>query len=63
MTQIHLPVKALCISKSIKSSLIKRFEPRHLIFNNVVYATSKASDQPVHMRSLISAFASRFNIL
>ena len=25
--------------------------------------TSKASDQPAHMRSLISAFASRLNIL
>ena len=39
------------------------FEPRHEISNNVVCATSKASDQPVHMRSLIRAFASRLNIL
>ena len=38
-------------------------EPRHEISNNVVYATSKASDQPAHMRSLIRAFASRLNIL
>ena len=38
-------------------------EPRHEIFNNVVCATSKASDQPAHMRSLIRAFASRLNIL
>ena len=30
------------------------FEPRREISNNVVCATSKASDQPVHMRSLIS---------
>ena len=29
------------------------FEPRHEISNNVVCATSKASDQPAHMRSLI----------
>ena len=29
----------------------------------VVCATSKASDQPAHMRSLIRAFASRLNIL
>ena len=28
-------------------------EPRHEISNNVVYATSKGSDQPVHTRSLI----------
>ena len=31
--------------------------------NNVVCATSKTSDQPAHMRSLIRAFASRLNIL
>ena len=29
------------------------------ISNNVVCATSKVSDQPAHMRSLIRAFASR----
>ena len=39
------------------------FEPGHDIFNNVVCATSKASDQPAHMRSLIRAFACRLNIL
>ena len=38
-------------------------EPWHEISNNVACATSKASDQPVHMRSLIRAFASRLNIL
>ena len=35
----------------------------HKIANNVVCATSKASDQPAHMRSLIRAFASRLRIL
>ena len=34
-------------------------EPVHEISNNVVCATSKASDQPAHTRSLIRAFASR----
>ena len=29
---------------------------------NVVYATSKTSDQPAHTRSLIRAFASRLSI-
>ena len=38
------------------------FEPRHEISNNVVCATSKASDQPEHTCSLIRAFASRLNI-
>ena len=33
------------------------------ISNNVVCATSKDPDQPVHTRSLIRAFASRLNIL
>ena len=39
------------------------YEPRHENSNNVVCATSKASDQPAHTRSLIRAFASRMNIL
>ena len=34
----------------------------HEISNNVVYITSKASDQPAHTRSLIRTFASRLNI-
>ena len=38
-------------------------EPWHGISNNVVCATSKASDQPAHTRSLVRAFASRLNIL
>ena len=38
-------------------------EPVHEISNNVVFATSKASDQPAHMRRLIRAFASRLTIL
>ena len=38
-------------------------EPMHEISNNVVCATSKASDQPVHRGSLIRAFASRLHIL
>ena len=41
----------------------KLIEPWHEISNNVVWATSNASDQPAHMRSLIRAFASRLNIL
>ena len=33
-------------------------QPVHEIFNKLVCATSKASDQPAHTRSLIRAFAS-----
>ena len=40
-----------------------KIEPVHEISNNVVCATSKASDQPAHTRSLIRAFASRLSIL
>ena len=32
-------------------------EPVHEVSNNVVCASSKSSDQPAHMRSLIRAFA------
>ena len=50
-----------CNSDKILAS--KVYEPWHEISNNVVCATSKAPDQPAHTRSLISAFASRLNIL
>ena len=51
-------------SSDLKSTTnILLFEPVHEISNNVVCATSKASDQPAHMRSLISAFASRLSSL
>ena len=39
------------------------YEQVHEISNDVVCATSKASDQPAHTRSLIRAFASRLSIL
>ena len=39
------------------------YEPRHEVSNNVVCATSKASDQPAHKRSLVRAFASHLNII
>ena len=38
-------------------------EPQHEISNNVVCGTSKASDQPAHMHSLIRALAGPSNIL
>ena len=38
-------------------------KPVHEISNNVVCATSKASGQPAHTRSLIRADASRLSIL
>ena len=43
--------------------IISLNEPLHEISNNVVCATSRASDQPAHTRSLIRAFASHLNIL
>ena len=45
------------------SNLHLLYEPRHEMSSNVVSATSKASDQPAHLRSLIRAFASRLHIL
>ena len=50
---------------SIKLNVEKEtvFEAQHEIPNNVVCATSKVSDQPARLRSLIRAFASLLNIL
>ena len=46
-----------------KRHMPESYEPVHEISNNVVCATSKASDQPAHTRCLIRAFACRLNIL
>ena len=46
-----------------RSLCAKVYEPRHEVSNNVVCATSKASDKPAHSHSLIRAFASRLNII
>ena len=51
--------ETFCGCAGIPNSL---YEPVHEISNNVVCATSKASDQPAHTRSLIRVFASRMNI-
>ena len=53
----------LISTKNLCAGLKHTCEPRHEISNNVLCATSKGSDQPAHMRSLIRAFASRLNIL
>ena len=47
----------------VQQIIILKPEPVHEISNNVLCGTSKASDQPAHMRSLIIAFASRLTIL
>ena len=49
--------------KSTHYAETKKNEPVHEISNNLVCATSKASDQPAHTRSLIRAFASRLSVL
>ena len=51
------------VKKKRISEIQNKFEPAHEISNNVVCATSKASDQPAHTRSLIRAYASRFSKL
>ena len=59
----HFQGKVLLNSEIVLliSSII--IEPVHEISNNVVCATSKASDQPAHTDSLIRVFASRLSIL
>ena len=58
-------VRSHCVrvQSSVKLSTPIIIEPVHEISNNLVCATSKASDQPAHTRSLIRAFASRLSIL
>ena len=58
--QFNPPCSVRCLGLTFCSIII---EPRHEISNNVVCVTSKGSDQPAHVRSLIRAFASRLNIL
>ena len=61
---IRLPSIYLNIIFSVPTLPIEiKFEPVHEISNNVVCATSKASDQAAHTCSLIRAFASRLSIL
>ena len=58
---VFILLESLCPHYDIERT--KEYEPWHGISNNVVFGTSKASDQPAHTRSLIRAFASRLNIL
>ena len=53
----------ISLQDTMSSDKNKTNESQHEISNNVVYATSKASDQPAHMHSLIRAFASPLEIL
>ena len=53
----------VCMEYILRARCIIIIEPQHEISNNVVCATSKASDQPAHTRSLIRDFASHLNIL
>ena len=50
------------VGKELNATKIK-IEPVHEISNNLLCATSNASDQPAQTRSLIRAFASRLSIL
>ena len=65
LVRIHLPVNSRDTVARLNGSgrVVRINEPRHEIPNNVVCATSKASDQPVRTRSLIRTFAIRLNIL
>ena len=55
--------RELALPKLECTVAVTTYEPRHVISNIVMCATSKASDQPAHTRSLIRAFSSRLNIL
>ena len=50
-------------NQNFRELYCRTYEPQHEISDNVVYVTSKGSDQPEHMHSLIRAFASRYECL
>ena len=58
-----LSVSTLVKMSNCWKSHAAALEPVHGISYNVVCATSKASDQPAHTRSLIKDFTSRLSIL
>ena len=64
---MNIKVAAFTVSEKSrytnKIAKVNKIEPVHEISNNVVYATSKSSDQPAHTRRLVRAFASRLSIL
>ena len=55
--------RGLGVGVSLKMKRTEIYEPVHEISNNVVCATSTASDHPAHKCNLIGAFASRLSIL
>ena len=59
----HVPGKNLVGTRLKKMITVTKYEPQHEIFNNVVCAISKGSDQPAHTHILIRAFGSHWNIL
>ena len=63
MSQKLLKAMLELLKSMLKPNTSIIFEPVHEISNNVVYATSKSSDQPALTRSLIRAYASRLSIL
>ena len=62
-TNCEYTVFIICLAVTYVHTIKGIIEPVHEISNNVVCATSKASDQPAHTRSLIRAFACCLNIL
>ena len=56
-------ISVISIIPFYNDKAITIIELQHEISNNVVCATSKASDQPAHTRSLIRAFARQLSIL
>ena len=60
--RLRHPCRFQCTWSLVDLNLIRtRNRPVHEISNNVVYETSKGSDQTAHTRSLIRAFARRLN--
>ena len=59
----NLQQNLICFTLAVLIIIIIIKEPVHEISNNVVCATSEATNQPAHTRSQIRAVASRLSIL
>ena len=66
ITNTWCELTLVCTIKNVNTNYVEYgniIEPVHETSNNVVCATSKASDQPAQTCSLIRAFASHLSIL
>ena len=61
--KIRMLHKVIWVDNGIFFKGERTCEPQHETSNNVVYATSKGSDQPAYTRCLVRGFAGRYSMI